>query len=77
MRSKADLAQKKRMTTRRRRAFAITDKKLYPARSNRNHTVVAPAAVRTAKFLRLQRSTSATGQSKSIRGSSRSNSAKK
>lgn len=63
LRSKADLAQKKRMITTRRVAFATTDNKLYPARSKRNHTVVAPASARTAAFLLLHRSTSATWKS--------------
>ena len=58
--SEADLAQKKRMTTRRRTALERTDGKLYPARSKRNHTTVAPATAAAETFRRLQRSTSAT-----------------
>lgn len=77
LRSKADLAQKKRMITTRRVAFATTDKKLYPARSKRNHTVVAPASARTAAFLLLHRSTSATGRSKQIEQSTTINIEKK
>lgn len=60
MSSEADLAQKKRMTTRRRRALERTDARLYPARSKRNQTSVAPATAAAEAFLRLQRSRSAT-----------------
>lgn len=60
MSSEADLAQKKRMMTRRRTALERTDGRLYPARSKRNHTSVAPATAAAETFLRLHRSTSAT-----------------
>jgi hypothetical protein len=57
----ADLAQKKRMTTRRRTALESTDGRLYPARSKRNQTTVAPATAAAETFRRRHRSTSATG----------------
>jgi hypothetical protein len=58
--SEADLAQKKRMATRRSRALAMTDGKLYPARSKRNHTAVAPATAAADTFLRRHSTKSAT-----------------
>lgn len=60
------MAQKKRMATTRRTAFAKTDKMVYPARSKKNHTAVDPDTARIATFLRLQRSTSATARMKQI-----------
>lgn len=60
MRREADLAQKKRIETRRRKALAMTERKLYPARSNNTHTAVDPTATATATFLRRHRRTSAT-----------------
>lgn len=62
MSSEADLAQKKRMATRRSRALAMTDGKLYPARSKRNHTAVAPATAAADTFLRRHSTKSATAR---------------
>jgi hypothetical protein len=61
LRREADLAQKKRIQTRRRKALAMTERKLYPARSNKTHTAVDPTAAATATFLLRHRRTSATG----------------
>lgn len=41
LRREAALAQKKRMITSSKRTLATNEKKLYPARSNRNHNAVA------------------------------------
>lgn len=59
LRRDAARAQKKRMATRRQRALATREKRLYPASSKRIQVEVKPTKTAMAVFLRLQRRTSA------------------
>ena len=58
------------MSARSRTELERTGARLYPARSKRNQTSLAPATAAAEAFLRLQRSRSATGRAAAGQGQS-------